>query len=102
MCVVSVRMDDKAFERLKPCFNGDLALQAWLEKAMYKAVVDYTEEFESKEEREAERAKVLQKLQLMKDNPEAEIDLKGILGKPRKGFSWEKLRDEAVYEKYGI
>lgn len=102
MCVVNVKMDDKAFELLRPCFNGDTAMQVWLEKTLHKAVIEYTEEFRGRRERESERTKVLQKLQMLKDNPNADIEMGGILGKPRKGFSWDKLREDAIYEKYGV
>jgi hypothetical protein len=28
--------------------------------------------------------------------------MSGILGKPQAGFSWDELREEAIYDKYGV
>ena len=102
MCSVNVKMNDNAFQQLKPCFEEEAALVVWLGHVLDKAAIEYVQEHKRNKARTAERERVLQTIHSIKANPGSMIDLSGILGTPREGFSWEELRDEAVYEKYGI
>jgi len=45
---------------------------------------------------------LLQRLESLKDDPEGFFKMGGILGKPKGSFSWEELREEAMFEKYGV
>ena len=94
-------MNDQAFLQLKPLFKGEDALIAWLGAVLDKAATDYVRKSKSEENRNVARNRVLQTIQILKADPEANVDLNGILGKPREDFSWEELREEAVGDKYG-
>lgn len=77
-------------------------LEELLGNVLDKAAFKYVQEHKRNEARAAERERVLQAIHRIKADPDSSIDLSGILGKPHDGFSWEELRDEAVYDKYGI
>ena len=39
-------MDDKVVNRLKPLFDGDGALNRWIESVLHKAMEEYAEQYE--------------------------------------------------------
>ena len=45
---------------------------------------------------------LLSKLNALPDTPESFLKLDGILGRQRRSFSWEELREDAYSDKYGI
>ena len=46
MCTLSVRMDDKVLDRVKPLFGGDKAMNKWIETVLHKAMEEYAEQYE--------------------------------------------------------
>ena len=46
--------------------------------------------------------KVIDRVKELEGDPEALFKMSGILGKPQAGFSWDKLREEAIYDKYKV
>ena len=38
MCTLSVKMDDKVIDRVKPLFGGDKAMNRWIEAVLHKAL----------------------------------------------------------------
>jgi len=45
---------------------------------------------------------LLSKLNALPNTSESFLQLGGILGRQRKSFSWEELREDAYSDKYGI
>ena len=41
MCTLSVRMDDQVIDRVKPLFDGDSAMNRWIEMVLRKAMLEY-------------------------------------------------------------
>ena len=102
MCTLNIRIDDKVMDRVKPHFTGDHAMQLWMEKVLKQVLEDYAEELECRKVKESESQLLLQRLESLKDDPEGFFKMGGILGKPKGSFSWEELREEAMFEKYGV
>ena len=102
MCTLSIKLDDKILNRVKPHFNGDGALNDWIESVLHSALEEYAEQFESQGEKADNRDDFLKMISELKDDPEGFFKLGGILGKPRTDFSWKELRDEAIFDKYGL
>lgn len=102
MCTLSVKMDDKVIDRVKPLFGGDKAMNRWIETVLHKALEEYADLYESKIKNASEAETLIKKLKELEGDPEALFKMSGILGKPKADFSWDKLREEAVNDKYGI
>ena len=102
MCTLSVRMDDKVIDRVKPLFGGDKAMNKWIETVLHKAMEEYAEQYEQMAGRNALAEVLTKRLKELEGDPEALFKMSGILGKPQTGFSWEELREEAIYDKYGV
>ena len=102
MCTYNVRLDDAVLEKARPHFNGEEAMQMWIEKQLHKALIAYTNQVEKEERLNVEKEELLQRIDSLKDGMKGLSALAGILGNPGPNFSWEKLRDEALAEKYGI
>ena len=101
MCTLSVRMDDKVIARVKPLFGGDKAMNKWIETVLHKAMEEYAEQYEQMAGKNALAETLTKRLKELEGDPEALYKMSGILGKPQAGFSWEELREEAIYDKYG-
>ena len=102
MCTLSVSMDDKVINRVKPLFDGDKAMQKWIEMVLHRALEEYADQFVAQEERNTESARILSRIKEVGEDPNGFYKLGGVLGKPRAGFSWEELREEAICDKYGV
>ena len=102
MCTLSVRMDDQVIDRVKPLFDGDSAMNRWIELVLRKAMLEYAERFAHQQEQERENTLILARLKALEGDPDAFFKMTGILGKPRASFSWDELREEAIHEKYGV
>lgn len=103
MCTLSVKMDDQVMARFKPLFDGDLAMNRWIEIVLRKAMLDYMEQqYADHQEQLKENARILAHLKALEGEPDAFFKMGGILGKPRDGFSWDELREEAISEKYDV
>lgn len=102
MCTLSVRMDDQVIDRVKPLFDGDAAMNSWIEMVLRKAMLEYAEQFAHQQEQERENALILTRLKALEGDSDAFFKMTGILGKPRASFSWDELREEAIHEKYGV
>ena len=59
-------------------------------------------EYLSQEYEPVDEKHLLSKLNALPDTPESFLKLDGILGRQRKSFSWEELREDAYSDKYGI
>ena len=102
MCTLSVKMDDKVVNRLKPLFDGDGALNRWIESVLHKAMEEYAEQYELSVKKNSSAEDLIKRLKEIEGDPEAFFKMGGILGKPQAGFSWDELRNEAIYDRYGI
>ena len=102
MCTLNVRIDDKVMARVKPHFTGDHAMHLWIEEVLKQAMEDFAQESESQAAKEAETLRLVERLDSLKDDPDAFFKMGGILGRPKGNFSWEELREEAMFEKYGV
>ena len=102
MCTLSVRMDDKVIDRVKPLFGGDKAMNKWIETVLHKAMEEYAEQYEQMAGKNALAEALTKRLRELEGDPEALFKMSGILGKPQAGFSWDELREEAIYDKYKV
>lgn len=102
MCIYNVRLDDAVIKKARPLFNGEEAMQMWIEKQLHKALIAYTNQVEREERLNVEKEELLQRIETIKGEMKGLSALAGILGNPGSNFSWEELRDEALAEKYGI
>lgn len=102
VCTLNVKMDDRVVNRMRPLFDGDKAMNRWIETVLYKAMVEYADEVEARNMREMESKRFLERLEALKNDSEGFFKMGGILGKVKDDFSWDELREEAVFEKYGI
>ena len=102
MCTLNVKMDDQVVNRMKSLFDGDKAMNRWIETVLHKAMVEYAEQYELMAAKNALAEALTKRLKELEGDPEALFKMSGILGKPQAGFSWEELREEAVYDKYGV
>lgn len=103
MCTLSIKIDDQVVDRFKPLFDGDSAMNRWIEIVLRKAMLDYMEQqYANRQNQSKENVRILLRLKELEGDPDAFFKMGGILGKPREGFSWDELREEAISEKYGI
>ena len=103
LCVhINVRIDDTILERVKPYFKGADEMQLWIEQQLQQVLIAYTNQVEQKERYNVEKEELLKRVNELQDGPKGLSALFGILGNPGPDFSWKKLRDEALAEKYGI
>lgn len=102
MCTLSVKMDDKVMSQVKPLFDDDTSMNHWIETVLLNAMLEFAAQHEDWKKRARENAELLARLKELENDPDGLLKLGGILGKPKKGFSWEELREEATFEKYGI
>ena len=98
MCRYSLAIDDALMEEVKPHIDSDVAVQAWLEELLHKALVSYAAQFATESRNRGK--KVVEQLKALENDPEGFFKLGTIL-KPSK-YSAEELRDEYISEKYGV
>ena len=102
MCTYSVSIDDAVMELAKPHFKGADAMKLWIEQQLQKVLVDYINQFKDASHERAEGDTIMAKLKAIEGDPDGFFKIAGILGRPRTGFSWEQLREEAANDRYGI
>lgn len=102
MCIYNVRIDDGVLERVKPHFSGTDAMRLWIERQLHRALVDYANRFDENEKCNLDKEEILQRIETLKRNSQGITGLCGILGNSSSDFSWDKLRDEVLSEKYSI
>ena len=102
MCTYNVKIEDRVVERVKPHFSGDKALKVWIEKVLKKAMEDFAEQSEAKIRKDMASQLLVQRLESLKDDPEGFFKMGGILGSSQDNHTWEQLREEAIFDKYGI
>ena len=102
MCTYNVKIEDSVVERVKPHFSDDDAMKVWIEKVLEKAMEEFAEKSETKMTKDMVSQILIQKLEALKEDPEGFFKMGGILGKSKENFSWEHLREEAIFDKYGI
>lgn len=100
MCRFSMSFNDAVVDEMRPLFADEKSLLMWMQAGMERMMREYAAQFKKKPAADGEA--LLKKLQALPDTPEGFLQLGGILGKTRKGFSWEELREEALEEKYGV
>lgn len=101
MCRYNIAVDDALMEEVKPHIGENVAVQSWLEEMLRKTLVSYIEQMASQKDMALEREQVLARVKDLENSSGLSM-LGGILGKPHAGFSWDELREEAIFEKYGI
>ncbi len=102
MCTLNVKMDDQVENRMKSLFDGEKAMNRWIETVLHKAMVEYADEAEAKAKKGIESEMFLERLAALKNDSEGFFKMGGIFGKVSDDFSWDELREEAMLEKYGI
>ena len=102
MCTLNVKMDDQVVNRMKSLFDGEKAMNRWIETVLHKAMVEYADEAEAKAKKRIESEMFLERLAALKNDSEGFFKMGGIFGKVSDDFSWDELREEAMLEKYGI
>jgi hypothetical protein len=65
-------------------------------------MVEYADEYEAKAKKGIESKIFLKRLAELKNDPEGFFKMGGIFGKVSDDFSWDELREEVMFEKYGI
>ena len=95
-------IDDQVVDAVQPNIGNDTAMQAWMIEVVKQAMKSYANELRIQTSTKAEGERLLHKLADVKKSEHGFLQLGGILGKPRRGFSWDELREEAYTEKYGI
>lgn len=102
MCIFSVKMDDQVINRVKPLFDGDEAMNKWMETVLSNALEEYARQFRDRERKALQKERFLERMKSVGDGSGGLLSLAGVLGESRADFSWDELREEAVLEKYGI
>ena len=102
MCIYNIRIDDTVMSRVRPHFKGEDAMQLWIEQQLQKVLVDYADQFDVLPSEVRNGEDIMEKLKSLDGDPDAFFKMKGILGKPKAGFSWETLREDAYLEKYRL
>lgn len=99
MCRFNLSLNDTIVEDMRPHFDGEKALESWMVEQLEYVMLEYMAQFRKSV---VDNDRLLQRLQALDNSPEGFFELAGILGKPRKEFSWDELREDAYKEKYGI
>lgn len=99
MCTCNIRINDEVMDMVKPHFEGDKELWAWLEKVVDQAMKDYAAQYRSAMEK-SESELLCHRLKALENDPKGFLKLSKIL-KPS-NYSAEDLRDEYISEKYGV
>ena len=55
---------------MRPLFDGDKAMNMWIETVLHKAMVEYADEVESRNRKGVESKKFLERLEALKNDPE--------------------------------
>ena len=51
MCTLNAKMDDRVVNRMRPLFDGDNAMNVWIETVLHKAMMEYADAAESRKRR---------------------------------------------------
>jgi len=88
--------DDAIVNEVLPHFKDEQSLLKWMKVSMEHLMLEYAAQFKSPV---VDGKHLLSKLNALPDTPESFLQLGGILGRQRKSFSWEELRDDANSER---
>lgn len=99
MCRYNIAIDDALMEEVRPHIDRDVAVQAWLEELLRKALLNYADQFADSSVSNHGKT-IVEQLKSLENDPDGLFKLDGIL-KPSQ-YSAEELRDEYLSEKYGI
>jgi len=94
MCRYNMSFDDAIVNKVLPHFKDEQSLLKWMQVSMEHLMLEYAAQFKS--------PAVDGKLNALPNTSESFLQLGGILGRQRKSFSWEELREDAYSDKYGI
>ena len=100
MCTYSVRINDNVMNRLRPHFNGEKAMQLWIEKLLQRVLVSYTEQFDVNGVENEDSTDFLQRIKALDGDPDGFFKLKGFMADSKS--TPEELLEEALSEKYGF
>ena len=100
MCTYNVKIEDEVMEMVKPHFDDDAALRAWIERQLEKVMREYAMQFIVSPAADDKSEDIYQRVKALEQDPRGLFKLGSIL-KPSK-YSAEELRDEYISEKYGI
>ena len=84
---------------VRPHFEGDKELWAWVENVVDQAMKDYAAQFTSAL-KDSTNERIYQQIKALENDPEGFLKLNSIL-KPSQ-YSAEDLRDDYISEKYGV
>lgn len=100
MCRFNMSFNDAVVDEMRPHFVDEKAMLMWMQAGMEQMMREYAAQF--RQRTAADGQELLSKLQEIPDTPKGFLQLGGILGKPVGSFSWDALREDAFFEKYGI
>ncbi len=86
-------------EMVRPHFEGDKELWAWVENVVDQAMKDYAAQFTSAL-KDSTNERIYQQIKALEKDPKVFLKLNSIL-KPSQ-YSAEDLRDDYISEKYGV
>lgn len=97
MCTLSIKVNDTTLEMVRPHFDGEKAMQTWLEMQLDIAMTEFLAQVKKPVTKSDD---LLERLKALGDTPEGFLNLDTVL--PPSQFSLQQLRNEAYQEKYGI
>ena len=100
MCTYNLRIEDKVIEMVRPHFDGESAMRAWIESQLEIIMKNYAMQFSMAPMAEDKSEDIYQQVKALEHDPQGFFKLGNIL-KPSQ-YSAEELRDEYISEKYGI
>ena len=95
-----MRIDDAMFQSMQPFFNGEDAMQTWIEQQLRNVFVQFVREQSATKVIPRDADDVLEKLEAINDDPDGFLKLGDIL-RPSP-YSAEELRDKYIEDKYGV
>ena len=99
MCTGNIKINDEVMEMVRPHFEGDKELWAWVENVVDQAMKDYAAQFTSAL-KDSTNERIYQQIKALEKDPKGFLKLNSIL-KPSQ-YSAEDLRDDYISEKYGV
>jgi hypothetical protein len=91
MCTGNIKINDEVMEMVRPHFEGDKELWAWVENVVDQAMKDYAAQFTSAL-KDSTNERIYQQIKALEKDPKGFLKLNSIL-KPSQ-YSAEDLRDE--------
>ena len=99
MCRYNIAIDDALMEEVRPYIGGEVAVQAWLEELLHKALLNYAAQFANSGESN-HGSTIVEQLKSLENDPDGLLKLDRVL-KPSQ-YSAEELRDEYLIDNHTL